>query len=131
MQENPGCVVTKYQFSQLFSKAWYKVIQPNNLISGFAITDIHPFNSNAISVPTLRDMEVDSEHEQEVAAGEDSCGDLEEMMEEGTPEDNQGVKATAFSPSGEAVGAVAPTKYKAWRHSPHDRPDSDMASPLY
>ena len=87
----------KYQFSQLFSKAWYKAIQPNNLISGFAKTGIHPFNSEAISVPTLPDMEVDSEHEEEVPAGEDGRGDLEEMMEEGAPEDNQGV--TAFSPS--------------------------------
>ena len=91
--------MTKYQFLQLFSKAWYKAIQPNNLISGFAKTGIHPFNSNAISVPTLPDMEVDSEHEEEVAASEDGRGDLEEMMEEGAPEDNQGVKATAFSPS--------------------------------
>ena len=89
----------KYQFSQLFSKAWYKAIQPNNLISGFAKTGIHLFNSDAISVPTLPDMEVDSEHEEEVAAGEDGRGDLEEMMEEGAPEDNQGVKATAFSHS--------------------------------
>ena len=96
---NPGCVVRKYQFSQLFSKAWYKAIQPNNLISGFAKTGIHLFNSDAISVPTLPDMEVDSEHEEEVAAGEDGHGDLEEMMEEGAPEDNQGVKATAFSHS--------------------------------
>lgn len=79
MRENPGCVVMKYQFSQLFSKAWYKAFQPNNLISGFAKTGIHPFNSEAISVPTLPD--------------------LEEMMEEGAPEDNQGVKATAFSHS--------------------------------
>ena len=91
--------MTKYQFSQLFSKAWYKAIQPNNLISGFAKTGIHPINSDAISVPTLPDMEVDSEHEEEVAASEDGRGDLEEMMEEGAPEDNQGVKATAFSPS--------------------------------
>ena len=92
MRENPGCTVTKYQFSQLFSKAWYKAIQPNNLISGFAKTGIHPLNFDTISVPTLPDMEVDLEHEEEVAAGEDDRGDLEEM-EEGAPEDNQGVTA--------------------------------------
>lgn len=74
--------MTKYQFLQLFSKAWYKAIQPNNLISGFAKTGIHPINSDAISVPTLPDMEVDSEHEEEVAASEGGRGDLEEMMEE-------------------------------------------------
>ena len=28
-------------------------------------------------------------------------------------------------------GAVAPTKYKALGHSPHNCPDSDTASPLY
>ena len=53
MQENPGRVVTKYQFSSLFSVAWYKAIKPENLISGFRKTGICPFDSSAITVPDL------------------------------------------------------------------------------
>lgn len=53
MQDNPGRVVTKYQFSSLFSVAWYKAIKPENLVSGFRKAGICPFNSNAITVPDL------------------------------------------------------------------------------
>jgi len=51
MQENPGCVVTKYQFSTLLSKAWYKAIQPQNLIAGFTKSGINPYNPEAIKAP--------------------------------------------------------------------------------
>ena len=53
MQENPGRVVTKYQFSSLFSKAWYKAIRPENLISGFRRVGVCPFNSEAITAPDI------------------------------------------------------------------------------
>ena len=33
MVNNPGCVVTKLQFSQLFSQAWWKAIRPETIIS--------------------------------------------------------------------------------------------------
>ena len=51
MQDNPGRVVTKYQFSTLFSQAWYKAIKPDNIISGFQKAGICPFNPNAIAAP--------------------------------------------------------------------------------
>ena len=44
MQET-GRVVTKYQFSSLFSKAWYKAIKPETLVSGFRKVGICPFQS--------------------------------------------------------------------------------------
>ena len=51
MQDNPGHVVTKYQFSALFSQAWYKAIKPENVISGFKKAGICPFNPKAIAAP--------------------------------------------------------------------------------
>lgn len=53
MQNNPGRVVTKYQFSSLFSASWYKAIRPENLISGFRNVGICPFNSDAIKIPEV------------------------------------------------------------------------------
>ena len=35
IQAHPGMVITKYKFSQLFSKAWLKSVTPSNIISGF------------------------------------------------------------------------------------------------
>ena len=51
MQDNPGRVVTKYQFSALFSQAWYKAIKPDNIISGFQKAGICPFNPKAVAAP--------------------------------------------------------------------------------
>ena len=42
--ENPGKVVTRYQFSQLFGQAWMKAMTPPNIISGFSVTGIYPTN---------------------------------------------------------------------------------------
>ena len=51
MQDNPGRVVTKYQFSALFSQAWYKAIKPENITSEFQKAGICPFNPEAIASP--------------------------------------------------------------------------------
>ena len=47
LAENPGCVVTKLNFSTLFSQAWTKAITPQTLINGFRKTGVCPFNSSA------------------------------------------------------------------------------------
>ena len=51
MQENPRCVVTKYNFSMLFSKAWYKAIQSQYLIAGFSKCGVCSYNPVAIKAP--------------------------------------------------------------------------------
>ena len=53
MQDNPGRVVTKYQFSSLFASAWYKATRPDNIISGFRKCGVSPFNSTAITIPDV------------------------------------------------------------------------------
>ncbi|XP_019857802.1 PREDICTED: uncharacterized protein LOC109586066 [Amphimedon queenslandica] len=46
LQSNPGKVISKYQFSSLLSKAWFKSLNPTNIINGFKYSGIHvyPFN---------------------------------------------------------------------------------------
>jgi len=45
---NPGRVVTRYQFSELFSRAWHEGMSMSNIMSGFRITGIFPFNRHAL-----------------------------------------------------------------------------------
>ena len=48
LKANPGKVVTRYQFSQLFGKAWAKSMTIGNVTEGFRITGIYPFNPQVL-----------------------------------------------------------------------------------
>ena len=48
LTRNPGKVVTRYSFSQLFGKAWIRSMNMPNVIAGFRTTAIFPFNRNAL-----------------------------------------------------------------------------------
>ena len=48
IQSNPGRIITKYQFSELFSKSWLKTIVPANIISGLKHCGVYPFNPRAV-----------------------------------------------------------------------------------
>ena len=45
---NPGMVVTRYQFSRLFSQAWMRSMTISNITSGFKVTGIYPTDHQAI-----------------------------------------------------------------------------------
>ena len=45
---NPGRTVSRYDFCKLFSKAWYKAFDMQNIISSFKATGICPFNRGAV-----------------------------------------------------------------------------------
>ena len=49
--KHPGRVVTKYDFSQLFSKAWMSTMTMKNIASGFSTTGIFPVNRDALTLP--------------------------------------------------------------------------------
>ena len=49
-QKNPGSIVTKFNFSRLFSQAWCRVVTPANVIAGFRRAGLYPLNPNAISL---------------------------------------------------------------------------------
>ena len=46
--DNPGRVITKFQFSSLFAQAWSKGMTINNIVSGFRSAGIYPFAPNII-----------------------------------------------------------------------------------
>ena len=46
--DHPGRAVTKFQFSSLFSKAWFLSIQPSTIMSGYRKVGVYPFNLTAI-----------------------------------------------------------------------------------
>ena len=48
MFKNPGKVVSKFQFSKLFSGAWSKGMTISNITMGFHNTGIYPFNRDAL-----------------------------------------------------------------------------------
>ena len=45
---NPGMVVTSYQFSWLFNKAWMRSMNIYNIISHFKVTRIYPTDRQAL-----------------------------------------------------------------------------------
>jgi len=45
---NAGMVVTRYQFSQLFNKAWMQSMTISNITSGFKVTGIYPTDRQAL-----------------------------------------------------------------------------------
>ena len=51
MATNPGKKVNRYNFTQLFARAWEKAMTPSNIASGFRATGICPFNRSAIKIP--------------------------------------------------------------------------------
>ncbi len=51
VQQNPGKLITKYQFSPLFSEAWGKALTHGNILSGFRRSGVFPLNPAAIHVP--------------------------------------------------------------------------------
>ena len=48
VQSHPGRVITKYQFNEIFSKAWLKSMIPGNIIGGFKVCGVYPFNPKVI-----------------------------------------------------------------------------------
>lgn len=81
MQDNPGRVVTKYQFSSLFSASWYKAIRPENIIAGFRKVGICPFNSKAITVPEVQY----ADHEAAIEGDGSDQGSSDESEDENSP----------------------------------------------
>lgn len=48
LKTHPGKVVTRFQFSELFGKAWIKGMTMSNVIEGFKVTGIYPYNPHAV-----------------------------------------------------------------------------------
>jgi hypothetical protein len=53
--DNLGKKVTRFQFSQLFSKAWFKAMTATNIIAGFRTCGVCPLDPSVFEVPTKDD----------------------------------------------------------------------------
>lgn len=51
LQKYPGVVISKLNFSRVFSAAWMKALTPENITAGFRKCGVYPFNRHAISLP--------------------------------------------------------------------------------
>ena len=60
MQENPGKVITKYNFSPLLNEAWNKTMTPQVISNGFKRAVIYPFNPDIIDYGVFADLEEES-----------------------------------------------------------------------
>ena len=52
---NPGRTVSRYDFCEVFAKAWYKSFTMPNIINSFKATGVCPLNRMAISLPDDED----------------------------------------------------------------------------
>jgi hypothetical protein len=50
---NPGRVVTRFEFSRLFSEVWYEAMSAKNIVASFKTTGVCPFNRQALKVPGM------------------------------------------------------------------------------
>lgn len=53
---NVGRTVTRYEFSQLFSAAWFKSMTAPNIISSFKACGVCPFDRAAIKLPETKEV---------------------------------------------------------------------------
>ncbi len=51
MARNPGRVITRNDFNEIFSQAWYRGGTQANILSAFKATGIYPFDRYAVQVP--------------------------------------------------------------------------------
>ena len=61
LQQNPGRIITRFQFSALFTKAWSMAVSPSNIIAGFRTCRVYPFNPLAIRVPEIQKTSEDDQ----------------------------------------------------------------------
>ena len=64
LSANPGRVVSRYDFSQLFHEAWLRAMNARNITAGFRHTGVFPFNKEAV-LSQLRGGERHSDSHQE------------------------------------------------------------------
>ena len=81
MFNNPGRVVSKFQFSKLFSEAWSKGISINNITSGFRSTGIYPFNRSAVldKLPQTAEVAVAEDDNADGSSSDEECDDDEHL----------------------------------------------------
>ena len=60
LHQNPGKVVTKFNFNSLFSKAWLSAVVPANIVAGFRTCGVYPFSRSAVNPSSSSQKEAGS-----------------------------------------------------------------------
>ena len=47
---NPGKIITKFNFTAPFSRAWVQAVTPGNVIAGIKTCGVYPFNPKEVDV---------------------------------------------------------------------------------
>ena len=91
MKKHPGMNITKYDIAELTSRPYLKALSPDNLISAFRKTGIHPFNSQAITESQVAPSVIYSKETDEEPGQKQPSGDSEKEVAEHAPTmtDNQ------------------------------------------
>ena len=61
VSEQRGREVTIYDFNTVFKDAWYNALTANNILAGFRITGVFPFNRNAVKARSSKFEKFDPE----------------------------------------------------------------------
>ena len=59
MDNNPGEIVSKRNFSTIFAQAWYRAMTPKTIAASFRATGVYPFNREAIQIPEVSKADSD------------------------------------------------------------------------
>ena len=82
MFANAGRVITKFQFSQLFAKAWSNGMTISNIVSGFRKIGIYPFNPQAVleCIETSSNQDLPGEAGQSIESSVSQFSEAQTML---------------------------------------------------
>ena len=49
-QNNPGKIISRFNFNSLFSQAWLRAVNPANIIGGFKRSGVCPYDPTAVQI---------------------------------------------------------------------------------
>ena len=57
LSSNPGQVINRFNFTQIFSRAWTQAMTPANIIMGFRATGVYPLNRYVVLQHVTKDLD--------------------------------------------------------------------------
>ena len=68
IRSNPHKTITKFNFSKLFAEAWLQAVTPANVMAGFKVCGVYPFDRSAIKIHPKPVDKKDCQREKDVVA---------------------------------------------------------------
>ena len=120
-QESPGKAITKFNFMELFSKAWMLTVTPTNITAGFRKAGIVPFNPDAI-------IPLDAVESNEEVSSPAEAIDKENSANIANPPVFSAEKLELFNKRYEEGYDLEDSEYSRWLEAYH--PDEHFGAPL-